>query len=92
MTTKYNSLEIFEDCSGWTYRFHGDIFTYTQDGFNSPELALEAVRKNNWVTRTTRPIRVIVTNEVAERLGLDMADVVRSMIPELDLVVIPIGK
>ncbi len=80
--TQYNSLEIFEDHDGWVYRFHGYAFMYTQGGFNSPELALEAVRKNDWATRTTRPIRVIVTNEVAKRLGLDMADVVRSVIPD----------
>ncbi len=92
VNTLYNLLEIFEDYDGWIYRFHGDSFTYTQDGFDSPELALEAVRKNDGATRTTRSIRIIVTNEVAEQLGLDMTDVVRSVIPDLDIVAIPITK
>ncbi len=91
-TIKYNSLEIFEDYEGWIYRFHEDAFTYTQAGFDSSETALEVARKNNWIRLTTRPIRVIATSEVADQLGLDMADVVRSAIPELDLIAIPITK
>ncbi len=92
MATKYNSLEIFEDYNGWTYRFHGDILTYTQGGFDSLEEAFEAAKENDRVKKSIRPIRIVTTENVAIQLGLDLTDGARSVMPRFDLIAIPIGK
>ncbi len=89
METKTSSLEIFEHYDGWTYRFHGDTFTYTQAGFDSPEAAFEATKQNDWIKLSTRPIRIVVTDEVKRRLGLESEKEVRSAIPGCDLIAIP---
>lgn len=92
MTKKYLELEIFEDYEGWVYRFHKDAFMYTQSGFNSQKLAFETAKENDWAKQSTRPLRIIATDKVVKQLGLDMVDAVRSIIPESNLVAVPIGE
>ncbi len=73
-----NSLDIFQHYIGWAYRFHGDMLTYTQKGFTSPEAAFEAAQENKRVQRAPKPIRVSMPEDVAPRLGI-VGEMVRSM-------------